>query len=249
MDAPDLLARAAEALRRARSVLVITGAGVSAESGIPTFRGAGGLWEGHRAEELATPTAFAADPEKVWRWYRWRRQLCLDAQPNPAHEAIAGLDLRYPDFLLATQNVDGLHLRAGGTRILELHGSIHRSRCTRCEEVRDLPPPLDDDPPLPRCRSCGALVRPHVVWFGESYRPGSIEEATAAAERAEVVLTAGTSAMVWPPVAVALHGQRTGGFLIDVNPDRSELALSADAWLQGRAGEVLPALAGLLGPA
>jgi NAD-dependent deacetylase len=239
----DPLDRAAERLAAATGLLVVTGAGVSAESGIPTFRGTGGLWEGYRAEELATPEAFARDPEQVWRWYRWRRGICLEAGPNPAHDVIAQMEDHYDEFTLATQNVDGIHPRAGSRKIVELHGSIHHGRCTACEVVsplRDDPEP--EDAPLPTCGSCGALVRPHVVWFGESYRPGILESAFAAAEGAEAVLVAGTSARVWPPVAVALHAQEGGAHLVDVNPQETELSIRADTHLAGPAGEVLPRL-------
>jgi NAD-dependent deacetylase len=237
------LERAAEALARARSLLVVTGAGVSAESGIPTFRGAGGLWEGFRAEELATPQAFARDARQVWRWYRWRRTVCLGASPNPAHRVIAALEEDFDPFLLATQNVDGLHRRAGSRRILELHGNIHFGRCTGC----GLTGPLEDDPSeeiedLPSCRSCGALLRPHVVWFGETYHEGVLETAAAAGAAADAALVAGTSAQVWPPVAIALQAQRSGAVLIDVNPDRTSLSVQADVHLQGAAGEILPEL-------
>ncbi len=240
---PQTLERAANALRRARSVLVVTGAGVSAESGIPTFRGAGGLWEGHRAEELATPAAFAADSHRVWRWYRWRRRICLSATPNPAHEVLARMDAAFEDFLLATQNVDGLHPRAGSRRLVELHGSIHRSRCTGCHRVDDLPKEVEaDDAPDPVCGTCGKILRPHIVWFGEMYQPGVMETATAAAEGADVAIVAGTSAMVWPPIALALHAQSRGAFLIDVNPESTSVSVQADQHLAAPAGEALPAL-------
>lgn len=233
----------ARRLAAADRVLVLTGAGVSAESGIPTFRGAGGLWEGFRAEELATPEAFAADPHRVWRWYRWRRGICLQAAPNPAHRVMAEMDRFYEEFLLATQNVDGLHRRAGSRRLLELHGNIHQGRCTDCTRVHDLPgEPEPEDAPLPECADCGGLVRPHILWFGESYWPGVLERAMAAACAAEVVLVAGTSAMVWPPVAAALQAKESGAYLIDVNPAATELGVRADAHLAGPAGEVLPAL-------
>ncbi|MHC4471318.1 MAG: NAD-dependent protein deacylase [Planctomycetota bacterium] len=239
----DPIEIAAARLNAAKRVLVVTGAGVSAESGIPTFRGSGGLWEGFRAEELATPEAFARDPERVWRWYRWRRGVCLDAEPNPAHAVIAAMDEAFPEFLLATQNVDGLHPRAGSRRIVELHGSIHTGRCTSCDRIEPLPDdPGPEDAPLPTCEGCGELVRPHVVWFGESYWPGVLETAFAAAAQAEVMLVAGTSARVWPPVAVALHGKKAGGFLIDVNPDATQLSVEADVHLAGPAGEILPAI-------
>ncbi len=239
----SVLERAALALSGARTVLIVTGAGVSAESGIPTFRGAGGLWEGFRAEELATPGAFADNPERVWRWYRWRRRICLQSEPNPAHLSIAEMEPAFDAFQVATQNVDGLHRQAGSRNIVELHGCIHRSRCTGCGEVRDLPDEIDaDDAPLPACRRCGKMLRPHIVWFGETYQPGVLESAQAAAEAADFVLVAGTSASVWPPIAVALHGQRTGAYLVDVNPDTTSLSDRADAHLTGAAGAILPAL-------
>ncbi len=237
-----MTAPASEAARRlaeAERVLVITGAGISAESGIPTFRGPGGLWEGYRAEELATPEAFARDPELVWRWYGWRRGVCRDAEPNPGHGAIAALERDVPHFLLATQNVDGLHRRAGSEQLVELHGCIELCRCTGCEEIRELEPDFDGASP-PRCGSCGALERPHIVWFGESYWPGVLERALAFAARADVCLVVGTSGMVWPPVAVALQAQQSGAWLVDVNPNPSQVSAAADAWLQGPSGELLP---------
>ena len=151
---PDRLKAAAAAIASAGSLLVLTGAGVSAESGVPTFRGAGGLWEGSRPEDLATPDAFRRDPARVWRWYRWRRGLCLAARPNPGHEAVAALERVVPDFLLATQNVDGLHLRAGSRKVIALHGDIHRARCVGCGRKSDLPPAAEpQDAPLPDCAS------------------------------------------------------------------------------------------------
>jgi NAD-dependent deacetylase len=231
-----------DALSTAERVLVVTGAGVSAESGIPTFRGAGGLWEGHRAEELATPQAFARDPVLVWRWYRWRRGICMDAAPNPAHEVIAAMDAEYPEFLLATQNVDGLHPRAGSRRLVELHGSIHHSRCTECSDIARLPDEVEpEDAPLPRCE-CGGLLRPHIVWFGESYWPGVLEKGLTAAETAQAALVIGTSAQIWPPIAIALHAKSRGAFLVDVNPAHTQVSAEADAWIEGPAGEVLPPL-------
>ncbi len=239
----SLLDKATEALARATSLLVVTGAGVSAESGIPTFRGDGGLWEGYRAEELATPQAFAADPHRVWRWYRMRREVCLRAAPNPAHDTIAAMEEAYEDYLLATQNVDGLHPRAGSHRLVEMHGSIHHGRCTGCEVVERLPdPPEPQDAPVPRCDDCGEAIRPHIVWFGESYQPGVLEESFAAAGAAEVAILAGTSAQVWPPIAVALHARKTGAFLIEVNPEETSVSAETDASLRGPAGEVLPSL-------
>lgn len=241
--AAGALPRAAQALREARSVLVLTGAGISVESGIPTFRGPGGLWEGFRSEDLATPEAFDRDPEKIWRWYRWRYGIYKTCAPNPGHEAIAAMEDRYGSFLLATQNVDGLHRRAGSTRLVELHGTIDRMRCTRCHRVVSSLKALDDqDGPMPTCEDCQALMRPHILWFGESYWPGVLENALVAAEEADVALVAGTSAQVWPPAMLALQAQGWGAFLIDVNPERTPISEEADVHLDGAAGEVLPAL-------
>ncbi len=243
MPAPDhALTQAAERLRAASRVLVITGAGISAESGIPVFRGAGGLWEGFRAEELATPEAFEADPARVWRWYRWRREQYAPCPPNAGHAVIAAMEAAYPEFLLATQNVDGLHRRAGNRRLVELHGTIAEMRCTRCERLAPFPDAPAEGDPVPRCAHCGAMMRPHILWFGETYWPGVLETATEAAERAEVALVVGTSAQVWPPVALALHAKRSGAFLVDVNPDATQLSRAADVHLAGPAGAILPDL-------
>ena len=238
-----LLETAADRLRDAAAVLVVTGAGISAESGIPTFRGAGGLWEGYRAEELATPEAFARDPELVWRWYRWRLGICRGCDPNPGHEVVAAIERSAGSFLLATQNVDGLHRRAGSRAVVELHGGIDRQRCTACARVEGISAvAAPEDAPLPTCSRCGALARPHILWFGETYWPGVLARATAAAEAADVCLVVGTSAQIWPPVQLALHAQATGAFLIAVNPQLTHLSQAADVWLQGPGGDVLPAL-------
>ena len=235
----DSLQQAADSLAGAPVVLAVTGAGISAESGIPTFRGSGGLWNGFRAEELATPQAFAANPDRVWSWYRWRQQFCAQSNPNEAHHALVTLEQRCPDFLLATQNVDGLHPRAGSRALIELHGCIDKSRCTKCGQVRELA--LEGDP-IPHCPECGAMARPHILWFGETYWPGIIEDAVAHAQRAHVAIVIGTSGRVWPPIAIALKAQECGATLIEINPERSELTEHADIWLQGSASEWLPAL-------
>jgi NAD-dependent deacetylase len=236
----DPLSRAVEALACASRLLVVTGAGISAESGIPTFRGAGGLWEGFRAEDLATPQAFSADPELVWRWYRWRLDTCRQANPNAAHRVVVDMEHQWKEnFLLTTQNVDGLHPRAGNQRLVELHGNIETARCTACGHTE----PLQGDPSdLPHCSRCKALQRPHILWFGESYWPGIIEESVAFAESADAVLVVGTSGRVWPPIAIALRAQECGAALIDVNPNPSEVNALADAWLRGPATQWLPDL-------
>ncbi len=243
MDDQEALSRAAEALFRAERCLVLTGAGISLESGIPTFRGPGGLWEGFRAEELATPEAFAANPARVWRWYRWRAAQYGDCAPNGGHEVIAKLEDRFPDFLLATQNVDGLHPRAGSRRLVELHGTITQMRCEICGALEPFPDPVaPDEDPIPRCDGCHGRMRPHILWFGEQYWPGVLERAMGAARDAEVVLVVGTSGQVWPPAMLALQAKRLGAFLIDVNPDATEISAAADVHLRGPSGELLPLL-------
>ena len=224
-------------MSRAERVLVVTGAGISAESGIPTFRGEGGLWEGFRAQDLATPQAFARDPELVWRWYRWRRDICNRAEPNAGHRAVAGLEATH-DTLLLTQNVDGLHPRAGSTKLVEIHGNIDTARCTACWTLRPIAE-LDGD--VPRC-GCGEPMRPHILWFGETYWDGTLDVGVAFAHTADVCLVVGTSGMVYAPSQVALLAKRSGAFLIDVNPNPSEVTPYADAWLKGPSGELLPEL-------
>ena len=235
--------RAREVLREARHLFVVSGAGISAASGIPTFRGPGGLWKGFSAEELANPAAFRADPERIWEWYRWRRGICRSARPNAAHSALVTLEDRLEKFFLATQNVDGLHREAGTRRQVELHGCIDEKRCTECGHVEA----LNEDPQsppesLPSCGQCGGLARPHILWFGETYWPGIIETAGAEAQAADVCLVVGTSGMVWPPMALALASQRAGAFLIEVNPESTSLSAEADLCLRMGADQVLPEL-------
>jgi NAD-dependent deacetylase len=239
-DGPAGLDQARARLAAARRVAVLTGAGVSAESGVPTFRGAGGLWESRRPEELATPRAFAADPALVWRWYHWRRGLIAGCAPNPAHVALARLEELAPRFTLITQNVDGLHLLAGSRQVLEIHGSIWRLRCTgcgSCREERSL-----ELAELPACGGCGELLRPDVVWFGESLPAALLERAWQAAAEAEVMLVVGTSAVVQPAAGLAGVAGEAGGFVVEVNLETTPNSSWVDASLLGRAGEVLPAL-------
>lgn len=233
---------ARERLTRARAVLVLTGAGVSAESGVSTFRGPGGLWREFRPEELATPEAFARDPKLVWEWYAWRRETIAPLLPNAAHRTLARLEERAPEFLLATQNVDRLHQTAGSRRLVELHGSLWQVRCVRCgSEQEDRRVPLPDLPP--RC-ACGGLLRPGVVWFGEALPEGAIEQALAAARRAEVILVIGTSSLVYPAAALPQVGHQSGAFVVEVNPEETPLSRQADVSLRGKAAEVVPLLVG-----
>jgi len=243
LSRPDVasdLAAAAARLRGARRVLALTGAGVSAESGVPTFRGQDGLWRRFRAEDLATPQAFARDPKLVWEWYAWRREVIAPLRPNAAHVALAALEQRLPDFLLATQNVDGLHAVAGSRRLLELHGSLWRLRCVACgHAAEDRRMSLPELPP--RC-ACGTVLRPDVVWFGEMLPAAAVEQAVAAAQEAEVVLVIGTSSLVYPAAALPEMARAAGAFVIEINTETTPLTASADVSLRGPAAEITPAL-------
>ena len=243
LSRPDVasdLAAAAARLRGARRVLALTGAGVSAESGVPTFRGQDGLWRRFRAEDLATPQAFARDPKLVWEWYAWRREVIAPLRPNAAHVALAALEQRLPDFLLATQNVDGLHAVAGSRRLLELHGSLWRLRCVACgHAAEDRRMSLPELPP--RC-ACGTVLRPDVVWFGEMLPPAAVEQAVAAAQEAEVVLVIGTSSLVYPAAALPEMARAAGAFVVEINTETTPLTASADVSLRGPAAEITPAL-------
>lgn len=229
-------------------VLVLTGAGVSAESGIPTFRGAGGLWEQHRLEQLATAEAFARDPGLVWRFYSYRREKAALAEPNPSHRALVALERRLEDrFLLATQNVDDLHRRAGSQRMVELHGNLFRTRCSDC-----LREPFEDRrsygaDSLPRCH-CGALLRPHIVWFGEMLDPSHLERVgdfmRQASSHRFIFVAAGTSGAVWPAAGFVEQARALGADTWLVNADPAENTARFHHFVQGKSGEVLPMLFG-----
>lgn len=232
------IAQARAWIDEAARLVVLTGAGVSAESGVPTFRGAGGLWESHRPEELATPEAFARDPQLVWRFYQWRRTLLARCRPNAAHEAIARLEAAKGEgFTLVTQNVDGLHSLAGSRRVLEVHGSLWRVRCLRCGLRREAREELAG---LPRC-ACGGLLRPDVVWFGETLDDALWGAAVAASEVCEAMLVVGTSAVVQPVAALPLTARAAGAKVIEVNPEPG-LGRIAHLTLAGKAAETLPLL-------
>ena len=227
----EALKSAVAAIRqmRPRSVVVFTGAGVSADSGIPTFRGEGGLWRNYRAEELATPAAFARNPLLVWEWYEWRRGLVRNAQPNAAHLAIAMM----PEAMVITQNVDGLHARAGSTKIIELHGNLFRARCQREGTVQDAVDAFSELPP--KC-TCGALLRPDVVWFGEMLPERAFERAVDEVRAADLLLVIGTSGVVYPAAGlVPLHS----GLSIEINPQASN---SCTFSIAATAAEATPAI-------
>jgi NAD-dependent deacetylase len=233
-----------EALQRAKSVAALTGAGISAESGIPTFRGPGGLWRNYHPHELATPEAFARDPRLVWEWYDWRRGLIAQAQPNPGHLALVELERRVASgrgsFTLVTQNVDGLHERAGSRKIAKLHGDIWRVRCVDCgRQERNEQVPLAR---LPPCCACGGLLRPGVVWFGEMLPRDEWRRAVEASQRAEIVLVVGTSAVVYPAAGLIEVAQHAGARVAILNAGPTPIDAGADWVLRGRAGEILPRL-------
>ena len=233
-----------ERLSRADAVVALTGAGVSAESGVPTFRGPDGLWRSFRAEELATPAAFARDPGLVWEWYAWRRELIAACRPNAAHDALARLDAESPrDFLLVTQNVDGLHRLAGSRRLEEVHGSIWELRCTRCGAARESRAvPLAELPPA--CPSCGGLERPGVVWFGEALPEDALARAWEAALACDVMLVVGTSGVVYPVAHLPQLARSRGAYIVEVNAEETPLTPLADESHRGPAATLLPKLLG-----
>jgi NAD-dependent deacetylase len=241
LSSPDFPAGLIEALRDAERVVALTGSGISAESGVPTFREAQTtLWERYDPQELATPEAFARDARLVWEWYEWRRNLVSEAEPNPGHRALAELERWIPDFTLVTQNVDGLHQRAGSWNVIELHGNILRSKCSLEDEVTE--PDVHDDFVPPRCPLCGAFLRPDVVWFGEMLPPGALEVASEAARGCDLFLSIGTSSFVHPAASLPYEALEGGAVLAEINPNETPLTQHADYPLRGPAGEVLPTL-------
>jgi NAD-dependent deacetylase len=229
-----------DAISVAKRVAVLTGAGISKESGVPTFRDAGGLWRDYRPEELASPEGFAASPKLVWEWYEMRRTVISKAAPNPGHYALVRLEERVPSFTLITQNVDGLHEQAGSRNVQRLHGSIWITRCFLCSEEReDRRIPLPELPP--RC-ACGGMLRPAVVWFGEPLPPDVWDNAEQAARNADLLLVVGTSAVVYPAASLVPLAARAGAKIVEINP--GETPLSAKVWcsIRGPAGEILPQL-------
>jgi len=241
----DFPAELIRTLRKARHVAALTGAGISAESGIPTFRQAQtGLWAQYNPEELASPQAFRANPRLVWRWYQWRQEIVSQAKPNPGHDALACMAARLSRqgaaFTLITQNVDGLHQRAGSQSVIELHGNINRSKCFDCDKITGAE--MSPEAEIPRCRDCGGLLRPDVVWFGENLPPEALRAAWEAAETCDVFISIGTSALVQPAASLPVVALQKGATLVEVNPQDTPLTILAAYSLQGPAGQVLPQL-------
>ncbi|MBA7685800.1 NAD-dependent protein deacylase [subsurface metagenome] len=231
--------RLIEVLQDANRVAILTGAGISAESGIPTFRGEEGLWKKYRPEELATPAAFSQDPKFVWEWYDWRRGIFAQKEPNPGHKVIARWEEAFPTVSLITQNIDGLHQKAGSKNIWELHGNIWKLRCTEEGTITEnYETPLKEIPPL--CPNCGALLRPHVVWFGESLSPTILQKSIQLSSECDVMFVIGTSAVVQPAASLPFEASKAGAKLVEINPDPTPLSLYADFSIRGKSGEILP---------
>ena len=240
MATDDQILLARRHLASAKNVTVLTGAGISADSGVPTFRGADGLWRTYRAEDLATPEAFARNPRLVWEWYNWRRELIATKLPNPAHHGIVELERRYEHFWLITQNVDGLHRAAGSQRLSEIHGNIWKVRCTGCgviTENREIPLPI-----LPTCGLCHALLRPHIVWFGESLWEEDLRHCDEALRTCNLLLVIGTSGVVYPAAGFASVAKGVGALVIEINLDSTPQSDLVDLSLQGRAKDLVPLL-------
>jgi NAD-dependent deacetylase len=226
-------------VRNARAIAVLTGAGVSAESGIPTFRSNGGFWQQHRFEDLATPQAFLRDPKFVWTWYEERRRGIAEARPNAGHVALASLERQTPVFTLITQNVDGLHDLAGSKSVIRLHGDIWTLRCVRCRREEVNRAELTSLPPY--C-ACGGMLRPGVVWFGESLPEGAMERAAAVVGAADLLIVAGTSAQVYPAAGLIPLAIGNGATVIEINPAETEFSGDVTFALRGTSAEILPRL-------
>jgi len=227
----------------AHNVLVLTGAGVSAESGVPTFRGGGqsAVWKGMPFEVISSAQMLERDLPAVWEWFNYRRKLLAQLQPNAAHLTIANWQERFSDLSVVTQNIDGLHQAAGSRDVIELHGNLWRARCFDCD-ARYSSNEVNCDEAVPSCFDCGGNLRPDVVLFGEMLPPGAFERAADAAQRCELCLIVGTSAVVYPAAAIPEIAQRNGAYLVEVNPERTPLSEFCDEVLTGKAGEIMPLL-------
>ncbi|MBN1222029.1 MAG: NAD-dependent deacylase [Candidatus Aminicenantes bacterium] len=239
MDNEQKIRELVPILSRTSRVVVLTGAGISAESGIPTFRGEDGLWKNYRAEQLATPQAFSQDPGLVWEWYNWRRGIIGSKDINDGHRVLAKWEAFFPYFNVITQNIDGFHAKAGSKKILELHGNIWKLRCTTEKTITENHEiPLSEIPP--RCPDCGALLRPHVVWFGESLDASVIQQSFALSTSCDVMFVIGTSAVVQPAASLPIAAADAGAKIVEVNPDPTPLTVYTHFSFRGKSGEILP---------
>lgn len=243
----EFLEKLLTVLQKARRVAALTGAGVSQESGLRTFRDAQtGLWKQYRPEDLAWPEAFRRDPKLVWDWYAWRREALKGVRPNPGHYALVEMAQRVPKFTLITQNVDGLHRMAGSPEVIELHGNIQRVRCSECG--RFFEEWSEDGNGVPQCDACGGLLRPHVVWFGEPLPRAELEAAVEAARTCEVFFSIGTSGVVQPAASLAHAARNRGALVIEINAEPTPLTPKVDFSLQGKSGEILPEMVNAVWP-
>lgn len=240
----DDLAFAASIISEARHLIALTGAGISKESNVPTFRGKDGLWRKHNVMDLATPSAFARNPQLVWEWYSWRQDLIAKCTPNPAHYTLVKWEKKGILKSLISQNVDGLHRRAGSGNVLEVHGNLWAVKCTSCTHLGRLSDPAQG---IPECPSCGANLRPDVVWFGERLNPVVMQNVREELERADTIIVIGTSALVQPAATFPLIVKQRGGKLLEVNIEQTPLTRTVDAHLRGKAGELLLKLDKLIG--
>jgi NAD-dependent deacetylase len=241
MDIQSNLGPVCDILLAANNVCSLTGAGISAESGVPTFRGKDGLWKTYRAEQLATPMAFIQDPRLIWEWYDWRRGIIASKEPNDGHKVLVEWEALFPNFALITQNIDGLHQRAGSKNVIELHGNIWKQRCTSEKTlIENHDVPLEEIPP--HCETCGALLRPHVVWFGESLDGSILQQSFHLSAACDVMFSIGTSAVVQPAASLPLSAAEHGAKIIEVNPDPTPLTDFADFSFRAKSGEFLPVL-------
>jgi len=235
----DRIIKAKSLVDEASGICVLSGAGISAESGIPIFRGQDGLWKKYRPEELATPEAFSRDPKLVWEWYEWRRKIVKNSKPNSGHFAIKDLEQQKTDFNLITQNIDGLHQLAGSNNIIELHGNLWQIRCTKCNRIEEnYEVPFDELPPL--CKGCNSLGRPNIVWFGEIIPMNIIDKALVAIENCQLMLIIGTSGVVEPAASMGLIAKQAGKTVIEINLEPTPNSTLYDLSINGKSGEILP---------
>jgi NAD-dependent deacetylase len=235
----------ADVFQNSKSCVILTGAGISAESGVPTFRGKEGLWGKFKPEELATMDAFVANSKIVWEWYNWRRELMTKVKPNPGHYAITELEALCPKFTLITQNVDGLHFIAKTKNILELHGNIDRNKCCDCSKIIESDIEIDPNN-IPKCEYCGGKIRPDVVWFGEMLDPDIINSAFEESENADLFFSIGTSGIIHPAASLPSVAKRSGAILVEINMEHTPLTYIADYHINSKSGEYLPKLLDIL---